>query len=85
MSVKANSRKLWITKYALTKGIFEDECELSENGHMASSLTRPMQHYHGTEFHGTKAKAIEKALDMRASKIVSLRKQIAKLEALEFQ
>ena len=86
--------KVYITKYALTSGIFE--CEVKQclnsvpNGSMVAEL-RPAgmlvvcYHGEGRDWHRTKESALEKAEEMRASKIASVKKALAKLERLKFE
>ena len=79
--------KVWITKYALTSGIKEIECEDCENG-AVKEIENPFQtFYHGenSEWHRTKESAIKKAEEMRQKKIESLKKQIKKLEEMRFE
>ena len=66
--------KVWITKYALTRGIIEihnlNDC------------------YSGKRYrwiHLDKESAIKKAEEMRQKKITSLKKQIKKLEEMRFE
>lgn len=40
--------------------------------------------FHGNEWHRTREEAVARAEQMRAAKIASLKKQIAKLEKLSF-
>lgn len=76
----------WITKYALTDGIFEIESELYNDGMVMDSRKNPLRvYYHTGDFHDTHELAIAKAEKMRAAKIKNLRKQIEKLEALKFE
>ena len=66
--------KVWITKYALTRGIIETE-----------NLNNC---YSGKEYswiHYDKNSAIQKAEEMRQKKIASLKKQIEKLERMRFE
>ena len=82
--------KAWVTKYALTSGIMEVGGTISkqyaglfhvpakERGHFG-------QTFHGLDWHTVKADALDRAEEMRKAKIASLKKQIAKLEALEFK
>lgn len=81
--------KAFITKYALTQGIYEIEAEIchSINPDMISNINRQNNCYHGEgkDWHRTKESAIERANAMRATKIKNLQKQISKLEKLEFQ
>lgn len=77
--------KVWITRYALSEGISEKEVVLSE-GSPNMVLERPsFAHYHKPDWHETKESAIERAEQMRIKKIASLKKQIAKLEKLDFE
>ena len=79
--------KVWITKYALTSGIKEIECEDCENGAVKEIENSLPTFYHGEgkEWHQTKESAIQKAEEMRQNKIASLKKQIEKLERLRFE
>lgn len=80
--------KVWITKYALTKGIIETEAEdcgddmvrVHNKGYCDSYY-----HKEGNEWHRTKQSAISKAEEMRKKKIESLKKQIRKLENMKFE
>jgi len=81
--------KVWITKYALSDGILEkDAAERRDDGTM---ITVPWKngwnevaYFHKNEWHDDKGTAIARAEGMRVSKIASLKKQIAKLEAMKF-
>ena len=79
--------KVWVSKYALTKGVYEENVEIGNTwGH--DEIAFPL----GTCFGLTVGKscfynrkdAELKAAQMRAAKIASLKKQIAKLEQLDF-
>lgn len=81
--------KIWNSKYALTEGLIEQEGE--EYGKVGSSTVRvgllPRQEYlhgEGKEWHRTRESALARAEVMRQAKIVSLRNQLARLEALRF-
>ena len=79
--------KVWITKYALTKGILEIECvKIGDAGVREVGNSFPT-YYHGegNEWHRTKESAIKKAEEMRQKKIESLKKQIEKLEKMRFE
>lgn len=75
--------KLWISKYALTKGLYECECEI--DGGMASG-GGVFEHYHGEgrEWHRTRQDAQIRAEVIRHARIQSLQKQITKLERMQF-
>lgn len=83
--------KVWITKYALTAGVFGTEAVQPVSGRMVVVKARPgcgsngVEYFHGRDWHTSHSDAIDQAEDMRDAKIKSLRKQIAKLEALEFR
>jgi hypothetical protein len=75
---------IWVTKYALTKGIYSVSAEIK--GGMAVSGDRYPACFHGDgrEWHRTESGAHRRADRMRTDKIAALRKQIAKLEAMKF-
>jgi hypothetical protein len=79
--------KVYITKYALTAGIMEVEAKGTVQEDMV--LYRPAdacydQYAHNGEWCKDIDSAKAKAEQMRIAKIASLKKQIAKLEKLEF-
>lgn len=81
--------KVWITKYALSSGI---EChsnariwkervvQVFETKYMNGSCL-----FHNNEWWESRSEAITQAEVMRDKKIASLKKQIAKLEAMDFE
>lgn len=85
--------KAWITKYALTDGVFEIEAELSnvsdnmicEKRKDNSFYSNRYFHGEGKEWHRTKESALQKAEQMRIKKIENLKKQIAKFEKMKFE
>ena len=74
--------KVYITKYALTRGILETDGATVEG--IPSMAETNFGYFHGDDWHETKEEAIKRAEEMRTKKIASLRKQIEKLEALKF-
>lgn len=84
-------KTVWVTKYALTRGI--EECTLVEFREMFSSRFAVVR-WPGFETGGTvlancdyrlcREAALTRANEMKAAKIASLKRQIEKLEALEF-
>lgn len=78
--------KVFVTKYALTQGIEEEEARDVKDGMV--QLTRhkfPVyMHGEGKQWHRTRESAIATAEKMRLKKIELLKKQIQKLEALTF-
>ena len=87
--------KVWITKYALTDGIEEidsnqvKEFEITDMGYLYfrrnGKYSYTMAIYSQKDWHRTKESAIKKAEEMRQNKIVSLKKQIKKLEEMRFE
>ena len=77
--------RIWNTKYALTSGISEHEVKDDVHDGIVEIGTCRYLHGEGREWHRTLKSAAIKAENMRIAKIDSLRKQIAKLEALKFE
>lgn len=78
--------KAFVTKHALTKGIIEVEATVNPNVSDDMIMTKEQYpaYYHKGEWFETKYDAIEKAESMRIKKIESLKKQIKKLEKMNF-
>ncbi len=78
--------QVWITKYALSQGIFKSDVEDEGKGTVKEVACPFSLYYHGEgkEWHRTKESAIAKAEEMRREKIADLKKQIEKLEGMEF-
>lgn len=76
--------KVFITKFALTKGIFELEVEDCGGGMVKGESWHEYFHREGDQWHKTIESAQAKALEMKDKKIKSLEKQIARVKKLEF-
>ena len=85
--------KVWITKYALTRGIEEITSDdvsrmlIEKNGDLVmygKSCMLPVR-YNTDNYSLDKESAIKKAEEMRKKKIESLKKQIEKLERIRFE
>ena len=77
---KERGMKVFITKYALTKGIIEAEAE-----HLGDGMARVgRSYYHGKDWHKTRRDAIIDARDRRTRKIASLEKQLKRVKGLSF-
>lgn len=85
--------KVWITKYALTRGIEEITSDdvsrmlIKKNGDLVmygKSGMFPVS-YSPDNYSLDKQSAIKKAEEMRQKKIASLKKQIEKLEKMRFE
>lgn len=81
--------KVWITKYALTKGISTREhvlvCSGINDDMIVATEGHYQSYYHKPEWHETEESAIARAEEMRLKKIQSLEKQIEKLRKVKFQ
>ena len=85
--------KVWISKYALERGIFEIEgLELGEeyNNSFAVKIPNrslPKEEYfiQNGDWHKTKESAVKKAEEMRNEKIKSLKSEIESLEKMNFE
>jgi hypothetical protein len=79
--------KIYVTKYALTSGIFSVDGEISEDGTMASymkSSTWFKEYAHGNDFHLTKESALSRAEEMRITKLQSLDAKAKQISAMKF-
>lgn len=78
----------WITKYALTEGIYELRViPASADGGMVEAVGATYATYYhveGRDWHRTRVAAVARAETLRKAKIASLRKSITKLEKMEF-
>ena len=81
--------KVWITKYALTQGIFEieaEECGMGFPGMIQTKEEHPSHcHEEGKDWHRSKESAVKRAEEMRQKKISSLKKKLEKLEKMKFE
>lgn len=77
----------YISKYALTQGIFEKQVEdcfnISPDMVVTIGDAYP-SHYHNGDWHRTREEAVKKADEMRLKKIGSLNGSLKKLENLKF-
>ena len=79
--------RFFITRYALTMGVYAVEARDCEDGMIEF---RPsggcIQYFHteGRDWHRTFDAAVARAEELRAAKIKSVEKQLAKLRALKF-
>jgi len=78
--------KAYITKYALTKGIFEEEGEVKPNcpDLLIVRVKGKPHFYRGKEWHTSRTDAEERAEAMRARRVEKLKAQLEKLQGLKF-
>lgn len=75
----------WVTKYALTLGILKvkgQHCLSIDPGFLSYF---PYGDAHGNDWHLSEQAALDRAEEMRLAKIATLKKQIAKLEKMQFK
>ena len=79
--------KVWITKHALTQGIFEVEAEISENFKNICSHENGIYHtyYHKPYWYENKEDAIKHAKKLQEKMIKSLQKKIKIISEIEFK
>lgn len=80
--------KVWVTKYALTQGIFEKTGEVDEECpkmFCARNTGGLDEYYHYPEWHYSLSDAKEHAFKMKLSKIKSLKQKIVKLENIKIK
>lgn len=78
--------KVYITKYALTKGILEKDATVIEDFPKMIRIenVRWPEKYFKPDWHETKEQAIKQAEEMRIKKIATLKRAIKKLETKTF-
>lgn len=80
-------QKVYVSKRALTKGV--EECVVDHQTYCGKYVfvdgSWGVHRIVGTSVHETREEAVRAAEKKRAAKIASLRKQIAKLEALRIE
>lgn len=78
---------VFITKYALTSGIMECKMEVKIDEKMCSGKPEGFAfttYFFGNDFYLTKEEAIEDCNKRKEKKLLSLKKQIKKIEELNF-
>lgn len=78
--------KVWITKYALSEGLYEAEVTISSGGMAREQLQYGCRYYHveGRDWHKTREAALQRCEVMRQAKLKSLDKTRKRIEALRF-
>lgn len=78
-------RTVYVTKYALTTGIFKLECKIHDNGYAEQMPLNEIGYFlKPNEYALTKKRAVVMAELLRTRKIESLIKTHRKLNALDF-
>ena len=80
--MKRTMTKVWIIKYALSRGLYEADLEINENGYGYPAGT-----YYGfspRDYRMTRDEAVAAACLMQRKKIKSLENQLAAMKAKTF-
>lgn len=80
---KGDRFEVYVTKYALTKGVMKRLVEDVGGGHVATCEGTPVCAYGPGEWYATDHGAIERVREMTAAKRKSLAKRLARLDAIE--
>jgi len=87
--MSSDTFKVWITRYALTEGIYEKEAKVCINvsEDMIEVIGSNGMYFHGEgkDWHRTKESAIKRAEEMRKKKITSVEKQLQRLKDMKFE
>jgi hypothetical protein len=78
---------MYLTKYALTRGIIEVEAEQMPNGFWCTGARlSPGRHWFPAKYvHATREEANRHAEKMRVRRLRALQNELARLQALEFE
>ena len=76
---------VWISNSALTQGLFSIEANI-DGDTAVTYIDGYANFYHGEgkSWHRTRQEAVQRAEELRMQKIIALKKQVAKLESLNF-
>ena len=80
-------QKVFITKYALTSGIIECEMDVKENEKSCYGKPKGFVFstgFYNNDFHLTKDEALKDCNSRKDKKIISLKRQIFKIEKMSF-
>ena len=75
--------KIFVTKYALSTGIFTIDADIRSSG-LARENKRVVVYFSEDEYTLTKEEAIAQAEKMRIKKILSIEKSLKKIKAIDF-
>lgn len=75
---------VWVTKYALTKGVYREHVRTTTVPTLVVSTTNQLFCIHKPFWHMTKAEAVAHAEILRAKRIKALQLQLTKLQRMQF-
>lgn len=77
--------KFYITKYALTEGVFSVDGERCSDNFVSYRRHGFTQYAHGKDFHEDEQMALADAERRRVNKIAAIKKSLLKLEKMTFK
>lgn len=77
--------KVWVTKYALTSGVFIKRAEIEGGMAAVEGGFCGRAHYHGSDWHRTRAAAIARVQEMRDAELKRLEKKRLALLMLDVE
>ena len=86
--MNGNTKKVWITKYALSRGIFERDVSICKAENKVGDNVEKKYYtiyWCKPDWQETELEAIRRAEEMRLKRILSLEKQIQKLKNMTFK
>lgn len=84
MGSEKTVKKVWVTKYALTRGLYPLELEVDEEGYASGGYIGWNIFLGKSDWKESLEEAMADAEKRRTKKIACLKKQLAKLEAKSF-
>ncbi len=77
--------KVYLTKYALTRGIQTEIGDPNEDGIIKVPGGRWPKYYGPQDWSSSKDEALKRATELKNKRIASLKKQISRLESMKFE
>lgn len=78
--------RVWVTVYALTRGVEEVEAELDDDGNaLVGEVGSVRRFIRAIDVHKTPGSAYSRAINMRDTKLASLHRRMARLASLTFE
>lgn len=82
MTMAPKKFKVWITKYALTRGVFAALAEDTEYEGMVRLPGHPPDYVHKPHWHTSEKQALEHVADMVTRKLKAMKKQMLRYEQI---
>ena len=87
--IERQTKRVWVTKYALANGILQHNVEVcdpetSSNGMVRGLDLSMLTYFFKSDYRNTREEAVARAHKMRIKEIQSLKRRIKKLESMTF-